>query len=646
MMAECGFNVVRMGEFAWSRFEPRPGHYDFDWMDEVLEILYKRNIKAVMGTPTGGVPPWFTAANPDSLIVKKHGETAGSGNRYFTCFNHKPFLEASKKIVQAMADHYAGDKRIIGWQLHNELGGNMCFCDRCRADFQAWLKIKYSSLEELNRRWGTIFWSQTYNDWDEIPVPLETHHLPSPALSLNWNRYFIDLITRYARTQAEIIREKTKDQWISTNIDPHDSRMFNVLDRVGYNNYPHTWDGGNDAANSMHLDAMRPPSARMNPFSFEQRGGQPGWDLVSRLARPGELRMLAWQAFAHGADGMTYFRWRIAWFGHENLWGGIVKHDGEFHPHVFPAVKQVGDDLKRVSPIMEGSKVESPVALIRAQDSAWALARQPQQERLSYDGHLLDYYKAGMRFGVNMDVVEPREDLDRYKVLIAPVHYVMSQALAERLHRYVERGGVLLTTFRSAVVDDDVTIPEQEAPVWLQDLFGVKVEMYDVQEIERYGFKPDDPPGRIKLTDPALGKGTAKAQTWYDLLSLQGARAMAVYDAGFYKGTPAIAARRHGRGWAVYVGCATEPRIYEALFAYCAKLADVKPIMKMPAGVEVRERSVHAGVMRFYLNYTTRSVRVKCDQGFTDVLTGKNVGSVVKLPGYGVAIMFKHARQA
>jgi beta-galactosidase len=215
----------------------------------------------------------------------------------------------------------------------------------------------------------------------------------------------------------------------------------------------------------------------------------------------------------------------------------------------------------------------------------------------------------------------------------------MSQALAERLHRFVERGGVLLMTFRSAVVDDDVTVPEQEAPVWLQDLFGVKVEAYDVQEIERYGSMLDDPPGRIRIVDKALGRGAARVHTWYDLIALHGAKAMAVYAAGFYKGTPAIAARRHGRGYAVYVGCATESKLYEALFAYCAKLAGVAPLARVPAGVEVRERGVHAGVLRFYLNYTTRAVRVKCDPGFTDVLTGRRVPSVMKLPGYGVAVL-------
>jgi beta-galactosidase len=647
MMAECGFNVVRVGEFAWSRFEPRPGHFEFEWLDEVLEILYRRGIKAVMGTPTGGVPPWFTAANPDGLIVDETGRRAGSVNRYFTCFNHKPFLDASRKIVEAQVAHYAADKRVIGWHLHNELGGNRCWCDRCRAAFQAWLKDRYGSLKELNRRWGTIFWSHVYNEWEEIPVPLATHHNASPGLSLAWQRWYMDLITGYAKAQADLIRAKTKDQWISTNIDPHDSRMFEVLDRVGYNFYPHTWDNGDDSANSMTLDAMRPPSAKMNPFCFEQRGGQPGWDLVSRLNRPGEQRLLAWQAFAHGADGMTYFRGRIAWFGHENLWGGILRHDGSLHPHVAPAAVQIGQELRRVGPIMEGGKVESLVAILRTQDCAWALGRQPQQERFSYDGLLRAYYRGAVRHGVNVDVVEAREELERYRVVMMPAHYIMTPALAERLQKYVEHGGILLATFRTAVVDEDVAVPEQEPPAWMQDWLGVRVEAYDVQEIERYHTRPNDPPGRIRLKDLSLGRGVAQAHTWYDLLSLKaGTRALAVYDTGFYKGTPAIAERQAGRGRVIYVGCGTEARVVNALVARACRLGGVKPLARVPEGVEIRERTVHRGVLRFLLNFTTSKKRASVGSGFTDAITGRKVGPSVVLPAYGVLVLHRMDRKA
>ena len=646
LLAELGFNVVRVGEFAWSRFEPRPGHYEFGWMDDVVETLYKRGIKTIMGTPTGGVPPWFSAAHPDSLLVDRLGRRAGSVNRYFTCFNHKPFLDATRRLVEAQAERYGDDARVMGWHLHNELGGNRCYCDRCRVAFQAWLKEKYGSLKELNRRWGTRFWSHVYNEWEEIPVPLETHGAAAPALALNWERWFVDHLAGYARLQADLIRARAKNQWISTNIDPHDARMFPVLDRIGYNNYPHTWDNGDDTANAMRLDAMRPPSAKMNPFSFEQRGGQPGWDLVSRLNRPGEMRLLAWQAFAHGADGMTYFRERIAWFGHENLWGGIVRHDGTPHPHVAPAARRIADELRRVSPVMEGGKVESAVAIVRSQDCAWALERQPQQERWSYEGALREWYAAGVRYGVNLDVVEPREDLERYKVLILPAHYLMTPALAERLQKFAERGGVVISSFRSAVADDDVAVPEQEPPVWLHELFGVKVEAYDVQEIERYRTRPDDPPGRIRLAHAALGRGTARAHTWYDLLSLRdGAKAMATYAAGFYRGTAALAERRAGRGWAFYVGCGTEARVHEALFAHAARLAGIKPLARVPGGVMVRERTVHRGAIRFLLNFTTGKKRATVGPGFTDLLTGRRAPAAVTLPAYGVAVLHRLQRK-
>jgi beta-galactosidase len=655
MMAECNFNVVRVGEFAWSAFEPEPGRYDFSWMDEAMDHLARNGIKVIMGTPTGGVPPWFTAKYPDSLIVKRSGLRAEPVNRYYTCFNHPEFIATARRLVEAQVDHYAGDPRITGWHIHNELGGTRCFCGRCKTVFQAWLKEKYGTIAELNRRWGTMFWSHVYSDWSEIPMPLDTHNNASPSQYLAYERFSMEVMYRFAGWQSEIIRKKVgerwvstnlrckvHEKWISTNIDPHDYRLFGLMDCVGYNNYPHAWDNNDDAVNSMRLDGIRPPSARLNPFDFEQRGGQPGWDLVSRLSRPGEMRLLAWQPLAHGTDGLTYFRWRIAWFGHENLWGGIVRHDGTFHPNVQPAARLIGAELKKVGGILHGSRVESEVAMIRSADSVWALSRQPQQETLNYDAHMLDYYREGIRFGVNMDVVEGIEDLERYKVLIMVLHYVMTPALADRLHKFVEKGGVLLGTFRSAVVDDDVVIPEQEAPVWMQDLFGAKVEAYDVQEISRYNTNPKDAPGRIRLT-AALGGGKALAHTWYDLLSLDRAEPLAFYDTDFYRGTPAISEKRFGKGRAIYIGTASEPKVYRALFRRACKLAGVKPLAQVPEGVEVRERTKGDTRLRFLLNYTKEAKSVRNGPGWTDLLTGKKAPTTVRLPMKGVGIFRKGA---
>lgn len=270
----------------------------------------------------------------------------------------------------------------------------------------------------------------------------------------------------------------------------------------------------------------------------------------------------------------------------------------------------------------------------------WALSRQPQQERLNYDAHMVDYYRAGMRYGVNMDVVEAKEDLDRYRVLVMVMHYVMTPALADRLRKFVERGGVLLSTFRSAVVDDDVVMPEQEAPVWLQDVFGVKVEAYDVQEIERYGTRPNDPPGRIRLAGP-LGKGTARAHSWYDLLSPGSAEALATYDADFYRGTPAITRKKAGKGWAIYAGTASEDKVYSALFRHACALAGVKPLAKVPEGVEVRERTAKGARLRFLLNYAPNARSVANGPGWIDALTDRKVPSIIKLTSRGVAILRK-----
>ena len=649
ILAELGFNTVRLGEFAWSRFEPRPGEYDFDWMDSALDVFARRGIRVVMGTPTSNAPSWFTRGHPDSLTVDRLGRRAAPVHRYYTCVEHPAFVRASRELVKATVARYGGDSRVIGWHIANELSGTRCFCGRCRAAFHGWLLERYGSLKELNRRWGTAFWSQVYNQWDEIPVPAGDG--AAPALALDWERFSMESLRRYARMQADIIRTKSPGKWISTNlrsriheawlstvVDPHDPGLFEDLDRVGYNNYPRTWDR-DDVLNSMRLDAIRHPRARMNPVSFEQRGGQPGVDLVSSLISPEVLRLLAWQAFAHGAGGLIFFRERIATYGHENLWGGIMRHDGSLHPVASAAARMVGADLRKAAGVVARGEVASPVAFLRSQDSVWALARQPQQENFSYDRHMLDYYRAGVRLGVNLDVIGPEDDLDRYRVLLMPAHYVMTRELADRLRRYATNGGCLLATFRSAVVDENVQVPGQEPPVWLDDVFGLRVAAWDVQEIERYGTRPTDRPGRIRLVGGGLGRGTAEAHTWYDAVVPSGAAIMAVYDAGVFRGRPAITCNRTGKGSAMYVGTATEPRIYDAIIRRACALAGVKPLLHPPLGVEVRERTVGGTRWLFLLNYDQAPKTVRVGPGWADGLTGRKVRPLTRIAGHGVVML-------
>jgi beta-galactosidase len=651
ILAECGFNTVRVGEFAWSRFEPRPGEYDFGWMDAALDVFAHRGIRTVMGTPTSNAPSWFSRAHPDSLTVDRRGRRAAPVHRYYTCIQHPAFIRASRELVKATVARFGSDSRIIGWHIANELSGTRCFCALCRTAFHDWLRERYGSLKELNRRWGTAFWSQIYNQWDEIPAPVETHGQASPALALDWERFSMAGLRRYARMQSDIIRSRSTGRWISTNlrsrgheswlstvVDSHDPGLFDDLDRVGYNNYPRTWDR-DDALNSMRLDAIRHPRSRMNPVSFEQRGGQPGVELVSRLISPEALRLLAWQAFAHGAGGLMFFRERIATYGHENLWGGIMRHDGSLHPLASAAAKRIGGDLGKTSAVVARGVIDSPIAFLRSQDSVWALARQPQQERFSYDRHMLDYYQAGVRFGANLDVIGPDDDLDRYRVLMMPAHYVMTPVLADRLRRFAVNGGVLLATFRSAVVDENAQVPGMEPPAWLHDVFGLRVEGWDVQETDRYGTRPGDPPGRIRFSGGALGTGTAEARLWYDIITPVGAEIAAVYDSGWYRGKPAIAVNRVGKGRAVYVGTCTEPRGYDAIFRRTCALAGVKPLARLPGGVEVRERACDGKRSRFFLNYADTPKRIRVGPGWTDALTGKAVPAVLRIPALGVAIL-------
>ena len=196
LMAEAGFNVVRLAEFAWSRMEPTEGKFDFEWLDRAIAILHSHNIDVILGTPTASPPPWLMGNSPELFRVREDGLRVTFGNRREYCPNHSLYHHYTDRIVNKMADHYANHPAVIGWQIDNEFG-DRCYCPTCTQKFQTWLRSRYESLDELNQKWGTIFWSHVYNDWTEIPVPLSTGGSPNPGLALDYYRFCSDSYVTY-----------------------------------------------------------------------------------------------------------------------------------------------------------------------------------------------------------------------------------------------------------------------------------------------------------------------------------------------------------------------------------------------------------------------------------------------------------------
>lgn len=642
LMQEAGINVVRLAEFAWSRLEPRDGQFDFAWLDRALDTLGARGIKAVLGTPTASPPPWLMSAHPECFLVEANGVRNTYGNRRQYCPTHPVYREHSARIVRAMAAHYHAHPQVIGWQIDNEFG-DRCYCAECQRGFQDWLKARHGSLDDLNARWGTIFWSHVYTDWSQIPLPWTTSRAPNPGLALDYCRFMSDTYVSYQQAQVDILRQMCPDHFITHNFMGFGYDRLNYfdlarsLDRVAWDNYPRGFwnieEQVDPAAPALSHDAMRGLKGR-NFWVMEAQSGPAGWEVVGLTPRPGETRLWAYQAVAHGADAIVFFRWRTCRFGTEEYWHGVLDHDG-CPRRRYAEVKQMGQELARIGDAILGSEVRAEVAIVLSYDSRFAFQVQPNNPAFSFSRHVADYYRALFRRNVPVDVVPPLADLSGYKLVIAPALYVLSEPEAANLRRYVEKGGVLIVTPRSGVKDAANTVVNLPLPGLLADLCGVEVAEYD--SLSPAMSNP------VEFVHPQLVEAGANgaARIWCDVLALRGAEAAARYTQDYYAGQPAISLHRAGQGRAIYVGTFGDAALVNSVVAWALRLAGVSPTLEAPPGVEVAARWKGDQPTFYILNHDAQTHDLVLNGAYLDLITGARKAGAVSLAGRDVMVLVR-----
>ena len=646
LMRQAGLKLVRLAEFAWEKIEPDDGVFDFSWLDDVIDLLSKERLEIVLGTPTAAPPAWLVEKHPNILPVRQDGTRLSFGGRHHNCQSNDIYRESVEIIVRAMAGHYCENENIVGWQIDNEFGNShedLCFCDSCRYHFHAWLQRKYGTIDTLNDAWGTVFWSQTYTHFTQIPMPFATPNSHNPALLLDWRRFASNLIVDFQRVQATILREECPGHFITHNLMGFAGKvdyykLGNDLDFVSHDQYPlkptHTSGAIVPAAEAaMPLDFVR--GIRHRSFwIMEQQSGAAGWETIGPTPRPGQLRLWSAQSIAHGADTLLYFRWRTALFGTEQYWHGILPHSGD-PGRVYSEITKTTTDLAPIADRLRGGGVrKAKVAILFSYDILWALEIQPHHPDFRYLEHIGAFYSALHGRNVEVDFVGVHDEFSDYRILIAPTVFLVDDEIVAKLRAFVEGGGNLVATMRTGVKDWNNRVLPETLPGPFARLFGIKIPDYDclrgVDQVVTYG----------SVEEPS--------SYWADLIETDGADVLGVYSRDYYAGVPAITRNAYETGVAYYIGTQLGARITERFIDDLLESSGVARGLDTPDGVEAVVRHGSEGdqaqEILFLLNHTDQAQIIPRPDSWMPLLLPdgadleKGSSEDLVLPAFGIAL--------
>ncbi len=636
LMLEAGFNTVRLAEFAWTKLEPELGVFDFAWLDRAIAVLHEYGLEIVLGTPTASPPAWLYATNPELFRVLPDGRRVTYGHRRGYSPSHPEYLEHSCRIVTKMAQHYANHPAIIGWQVDNEFG-ERDYSLAAQTAFQAWLKHKYTTLEALNTAWGTVFWSHTYSTWSQIPVPLQTGATHNPSLCLAFARFSSDSYVQYQRLQLEILRQHCPNHFMTHNLMGFGYDQINYfdlahdLDLVTWDNYPRMWwniSEGNEPARAALNHATMRGLKNQAFWVMEQQAGAGGWEYVVPHPKPGEIRLWAMQAIAHGANGIIFFRFRTARHGAEQYWHGLLEHDGT-PGRRYQEVKALGKELEYWGSKILETQPKADVAFVLSYDSRFAFQIQQNNPNLHYSQLFKRLYSSFHTQNIGVDVVCATNDLQGYKLVVAPLLHIVTPEIATNLERYVQTGGTLVLSFRAGVKDEHNVVVDAPLPGLLRALAGAKVTEYD----SLY-----DTPSQIQLNIPTRAAQIFPNEIWCDILEPEGADVLANYTTGHYAGQAAITRNRFGLGEVILIATAGEDLEYEVL-SWLVEQLELRSQVTAPKGVEIIERCTKDQRFLFILNHTPEPQSVQVPSETFNDLENKIKNDFVTIEPFGVLIL-------
>jgi beta-galactosidase len=627
LMEQAQINFVRVGEFAWSTIEPREGEFHLEWLQRAVRAAERHHIAVVMGTPSAAPPAWLTQKYPETLRTMENGRKDGHGKRQQFDWSDPKYRELSRKVAEKMAEAFGHDANVIGWQIDNEYA-NESYGASTQAQFQSWLRAKYGTLENLNKRWTTAYWSETYQDWNQIPIP---DHGSNPGLMLNWKEFVSDTWRSYQKNQLDAIRAHAEPrQMITTNMmgwfDAYDH--YTVAQDLDFA----SWD---DYVGTGHLDPVRNGAThdltrgflRKNFWVMETQPGFVNWQTDNNTLDKGEVRAMAWNAIGHGSEAVEYWQWRSALNGQEQYHGTLVGPDGTPVP-LYEEVKQIGAEFEKALPALAGTTVRSQVAVLQDYPSRWAINWQRHNKAFDPVDDLLSYYAPLHELARSVDIVADTAPLTQYKLVVAPALNVLTPQAAKNLEAYVRAGGHLVLGQRSAMKDEDNSLFPERQPGPLAALLGARVEQF-------YAL--------IK-TVPVNGVwGDAQDTVWAEQLGVTDPATQVLMrygvSNGWLDGQPAAVTRKVGRGTITYIGASLDAAAMRRAAEWMLKESDVATVLpEIPADVDVAIRSDAKVRVLILTNYGLETRNLKLPHKMHDVLMGEDTTSV-SLPRFGVAVL-------
>jgi beta-galactosidase len=632
----ASINSATVNVFSWAKQQPVEDKYDFTELDAIIDLLSKKKKSIVLATSTAAMPAWMFKKYPEVARVDFEGRRHKFGGRHNACPNSLVYRKYAEQMAYKLAERYGSNEHVVCWHINNEYGGD-CYCENCEKAFRVWLQARYKTIEALNKAWNMEFWGHVVYDWDEVVLPNALSECGShdsttfAGMSIDYRRFMSDSMLDNFKMERDAIRKVDINIPITTNLMGTYKyldyfKWAREMDIVSWDNYPAYNTPWSWVA--MCHDLMR--GLKNKPFMLmEQTPSQQNWQPYNSLKRPGQMRAQSYQTLAHGANTIQFFQLRRSIGGCEKFHGAVIEHEGTENTRVFREVACLGKELEKFGSDFLDAHNSADVGIIFDWENYWALEYiSGPSKSLKYCDQIHQYYRYFYDNNIPVDMIPIDADFSNYKLIVAPVLYMVKEGMAERLERFVENGGIFVTNFMSGIVNESDNVHPEGYPGPLRKLAGVWVEEIDAL--------PPEQTNTARFTDNT----EYKCDMLCDLMHLETAEALAVYSQDFYKGMPAVTSNKYGKGAVFYVGTQLIKDGLANVLGNAAQTAGIQPVPDEKTMLEVVRRKNKSEEFIFIMNFRDMLLPLpKQYIGETDLITGNQLSNGMVLNKFDVLII-------